>query len=179
MEEAVCACRDSLVAVYTTRADNADGRLLVLHDAALVVGCMRAEQDILSYVVGVLLDEERVLHIASGVIGCEVELGEHVQVVVNLRSFCQSESHTLEYVDDLVLDDVERVACAELYGVCRTGQVEVVSRLFCHLVLLFQLVDFLHCELLQLVNLHSDSLFLVGSHIAEVGHESRNLAFFA
>ena len=44
---------------------------------------------------------------------------------------------------------------------------------------LFELVDVLHCGRLQLLNLHSDSRLLVGSHIAEVGHESRNLAFLA
>lgn len=37
MEEAVGTCRDSLVAIYSTRANHADRRLLMLHDAALVV----------------------------------------------------------------------------------------------------------------------------------------------
>ena len=104
---------------------------------------MRAQKDVLGYIIGVLADEEGVLHVACGVVGGKVELCKHVEVVVNLGSFGKREAHALEDVNNLILDNVERMTCAELYRISRTGEVEVVCRLLGYLVLLLKFVYFL------------------------------------
>ena len=112
-------------------------------------------------------------------VGSEVQLCKHVQVVVNLRTLSQCEAHALEYVDDLILHDCKRMACAEAYRVSRACQVDVVSRFLSLCVLLFQIVDLLQSCLLQLVDLHTYNLLLIRRYVAEVSHESCNLALFA
>ena len=179
MEEAMGASRDGFVAVDAARADDADGRLVRLHIVCLVVRGVRAEDDVLRHIVGTGLDEEGVLHVASRMVGGEVQLGEHVQVVVDLRTFGQRESHALEDVDDLVLHDGQRVACAQLDGVGRTREVEVVGFLGSVLQLLLQGVDVVEGELLQFVDLHADGLLVLGCHIAEVLHQRINLTLAA
>ena len=150
-----------------------------LHVVCLVVGCMRAEDDVLGHLVGVGLDEEGVLHVACGVVGCEVELGEDVEVVVDFGSFGKGESHALEDVNNLVLHDVERMARAEGYGVGRAREVDVVADGVGSLELLFELVDFVECFLLEFVDFDAHGLFLFGRHVAEVGHEGVDFTFLA
>ena len=112
MEEAVGAGRDSLITINAARADDADGRLVRLHVVGLIAGGVGAEQHVLGDVVGVLRDEEGVLHIAGRVVGGEVEHREHVLVVVNLWTMEKSEAHALEDFDNLVLHDGQRMARA-------------------------------------------------------------------
>ena len=54
MEEAVGACRDSLVAVDTSRAEHADRRLVGLHIVCLVAGGVRAQQHVFGHIALVL-----------------------------------------------------------------------------------------------------------------------------
>ena len=112
-------------------------------------------------------------------VGSKVQLREHVQIVINLRSLSQREAHALENVDNLVLHDGQRMASAQLDGVGSACQVYVVCRVLGCLALLPELVDASRCQLFQFVNLHSDSFLLVGSHVAEVLHQGIDLAFFA
>ena len=118
MEEAVGTGRDGLVAVDATGADDADGSgqlavsvVHLLHHTSLNAGSMAAQQDVLGDVVGMLRDEERVLHVAGGVVGGEVHLREHVEVVLHLGTVGQHEAHAREDVDNLVRHDGQRVAC--------------------------------------------------------------------
>ena len=64
-------------------------------------------------------------------------------------------------------------------GIRRTCEVEFLSIGFLGLNLLAKLIDFLLRVLFQLINLDADGLFLVGSHIAEISHESIDFAFLA
>ena len=104
---------------------------------------MRTQKYVLGYIIWMLAYEEGVLHVACWVIGSKVELSEHVKVVVNLWSFSKGEAHTLEDVDNLVLNDIKRMTCAEQYWISRTCEVEVVCRLLSNLVLFLKFVDFL------------------------------------
>ena len=140
---------------------------------------MRAQQDVLGYIVGMLADEEGVLHVASRMVGSEVHLGEHMEIVFHFRTVSEDKAHTREDIDDLVGDDGERMACTELNGVGRTGQVDGLVTIILCLTLLTQLVDALSGKCLQFVDLHADGLLLVGSHVSEVVHQSRNLTFLA
>ena len=101
VEEAVCAGGDGLVTIDATRTDDADGgrelAVLVvhtLHDASLHAGGVRAQQDVLRDLIGMLADEEGVLHVAGGMVGSEVHLGEHVEVVFHLGTVGEDKAHT-------------------------------------------------------------------------------------
>ena len=123
--------------------------------------------------------EEGVLHVAGRVVGGKVHLGEHVQVVLHFRTVGQDKAHTREDVDNLIRHDGQRVACSQFDGVGSTRQVQSVVVALLNLCLLFQGVDALLCQLLQLVNLHAYGFLLVGSHVAEVVHQCRYLTFLA
>ena len=185
MEEAVGTGGDGLVAIDAAWANHTDrSRQLsmlvvhVLHHTSLNARGVRAEQDVLGDIVGMLADEEGVLHITGRMVSGKVHLREHVEIVFYLRTVCQNKAHTREDIDDLVGDDGERMACAELDGVGCARQVDgLVASLLC-LALLAQQIDALCSHCLQFVDLHADSFLLVGSHIAEVVHQGRNLTFF-
>ena len=57
------------------------------------------------YDVGMLLHEERVLHVASRVVFGEVHGREHVPIVFHLRPIGHRKAETREDVDNLVLHD--------------------------------------------------------------------------
>ena len=56
----------------------------------------------------------------------KVQHGEHVLVVVDLGTVVECEAHALEDVDDLILDNGQRVTGAQGDGVGRTCQILVV-----------------------------------------------------
>ena len=88
---------------------------------------MAAEEYVLGNVVELaLLNEECVLHVACRMVGGKVELCEHMKVIVNLRTCCQREAHSLEDVYDLVCDNGQRMACAKRYRVGTACEVYVV-----------------------------------------------------
>ena len=87
MEEAVRTIGDSLVSIDTSRTDDADGRLLLFHHTGLYGWGMCAKQ-----YIGVVLDEEGVLHVTGGMILGEVQGGEDVPIVLDLRSLSDAES---------------------------------------------------------------------------------------
>ena len=72
---------------------------------------MRTQKDVLGNIVGMLTNKECILHIACGVIGSEVHLGEDVVIVLNLRTIGEHKAHARENIDNLVSDDGQRVAC--------------------------------------------------------------------
>ena len=179
MEETVGTGSDGLVAVDASRADDADGRLLGLHHTGLHTRCVGAQNHVLGHVVGMLRYEECVLHVAGRMVGSKVHLGEHVQVVFHLRAVGQYEAHAREDVDDLVLHDGQRMAGAQLDGVGRARQVDVVALRLSRLQVLAQAVDAVEGHLFQFVDAYSHRFLLIGGHIAEVLHQGVDLAFLA
>ena len=123
--------------------------------------------------------EEGVLHVAGRMVGGEVHLRKHVEVVLHLWSVGQYESHAGEDIDDLVGDDGQWVARAELYGVGCARQVEALVARLLGLALFAQLVDALGGHCLQFINFHAHRLFLVGGYVAEVVHQGRDLTLAA
>ena len=109
----------------------------------------------------------------------EVHLGEHMEVVFHLRTVGQHKSHTLEDIDDLIAYDGQRVTCSQLDGVGRTCQVNDVALVLSGGQLLTQTVDAFSGFLLQLVDLHTNGLLLVSSHITEFLHQCIDLTFLA
>ena len=52
--------------------------------------------------VGCALNEECVLHVASGMVGSEVHCSEHMPVVLDFGALCYCESQTAEDIDNLL-----------------------------------------------------------------------------
>ena len=123
MEETVGASGNSFVTINTAWTDNADGSgeltvlgMHVLHDTCLNTRGVRAEQNVLSYIIRMLTNEECVLHVTGWMISSKVHLCKDVQIILYFRTVCQHESHTTEDVDNLVGDNSQRVTCAQLNG---------------------------------------------------------------
>ena len=112
-------------------------------------------------------------------IGGKVHLRKHVQVVLNLGTVGKHEAHAREDVDNLVGNDGQRVARAQLNGVGSTRQIELYVARFLGFALLAQLVDALGGQRLQLVNLHANGLLLVGCNSSEIVHQGSDLTLLA
>ena len=93
MEKTVGTRADGLVAIDASGAENADRRLVCLHIMSLVARRVASQDDVLCNIIGVLLYEERVLHIAGGMVGGEVQFCEHVCIVIDFRSVGKCKSH--------------------------------------------------------------------------------------
>ena len=176
MEDAVGAVGDRLVAEDAARTDHADRRPLALHRAHLDRRGVRAQQD-----VGVLLDEERVLHVACGVLGREVERREDVPVVLDFGSVGHGVAQAREDLDDFVPDECDRVARAEALGRAGARQVVRGGRPVRRgvLQLFAQGVYPLRGLLLEAVELLAQFAFELGSHRLELLHQCVQLALFA
>ena len=101
----------------------------------------------------------------------KVHRREHVPVVLHLGAVGQGEAHAGKDVDDLVLHDGERVACAQLYGVGRTCEIHLGSTAVVGLEGLFEFGDALCGAGLQCVESHAHLFLLLGGYVAEVGHQ--------
>ena len=175
MEEAMSTCTHGFVAVNSTRAKYANGRLCLFHDTRLHAAGVAAKND-----VGMRLHEERVLHVASRMVVSKVQTAVNVPVVLHLRAFCQGETKAAEDIDDFILDNRQGMTRAERNGI-RCAR-EVDRRSTCDRALsgtLLQGVYLLLSEVLQLVNLHAHLFLQFGGNTPEVIHQLRNLTFFA
>ena len=165
---------DGLVAVDAAWADNADGRLLLLHDTCLDAARMAAKND-----VWMSLDEEGVLHIAGRMVVGEVHGTVDVPVVLHLGSLGEGESQTGEDVDNLVLDNGQRMARAQGDGVRSASQVDVVRHgLLCGSGSL-EFVDALCGASLEFIDAHAEFFLQFGRHGTEVIHEAADFTFLA
>ena len=179
MEDAVGASRDSLVAEHTARGDDADGRLVGFHHADLHARGVGAQQHIRGLVdIGLLADEEGVLHVTSGVVEREVQGREHVVVVLDLGAFGNGEAEVREDLVDVAAHNRQRVTGTLHVG---SGHAHVEAGIVAVLVLkLLQLL--LHLvlhDVLQLVELHAHLLAELRGHILEIGKQSGDDAFLA
>ena len=186
MEEAVGTSRDGLVAINAAWADDTDGSgefsvlgVHLFHHTGLNTRGVRAQQDVLRHIVGMLAHEECVLHVAGWMISGEVHLGEDMEVVLNLRTVSQHEAHAAEDVDDLVGDDGQWMACAKGNGVGRACQIDGIVASLLSLAGFTQLVDAFCIALLQLVDFHANLFLLFGRHRTEVVHQFGYLALLA
>ena len=178
MEEAMCAGTDGLITIYASWTKNAEWGLMTFHVVGLIIAGVRTQEDVFGHIVGIaLLDEECVLHVSGGMVGRKVEHGEHVFVIIYLRTIGQHEAHARENVDDVVGDNGKWMARAQLNGVGGAREVDVVTSGLGLFQLLPQLVDAGDGSLLELVDLDADRLFLFGGDIVEIGHEGIDFTF--
>ena len=172
MEEAVGTGADGLVAIDATRADDADGRLLFLHHACLHAGGVGTQDD-----VGVCLDEEGVLHIASRMVVGEVHGAIDVPVVLHLGTFGEGEAEAREDIDDLVLDDGQGMARAKRDGVSGTREVEVVGNSLLSASCGLELVDALGGVVLEFVDVAPHLFLHVVGDGTELIHQRADFTF--
>ena len=180
MEEAVCACRDCLVAVHTTWAQHTDWRLLAEHGACLYAGGVGAKQNIGWLLhANLLLNEERVLHVASRVLWCEVKQRVNVVIVLYLRAFRYGKAHASEDVDDLLTHKRKWVTCTQCNRVRSTGEVEFLGCCFSAIGLyrFAQLIDTCLVSLTQCVECLTNLTFLLFRYFAKLVEEFGNQTF--
>jgi len=120
VEYAVRAGADRLVAEHAAGADDADGEFHRLHRTDLHRRGVRAEKQGVGMTCG---NKESVLHVAGGVVLREVQSLEHVVVVLDLGAFGHVIAELAENVHDLLADDGDGVARAELERVAGHRQV--------------------------------------------------------
>ena len=135
---------------------------------------MSAEQH-----VGCALNEECVLHVASGMVGSEVHCSEHMPVVLDFRTFGESEPESREYVDNFGANERERMSGAESHGSCGAAHVDGYLRGTVVVERLAQGVDFLGGECLEFVERSADSALFIGAEGPEIVEESVDFSFFA
>ena len=124
MEDAVCAIRDSLVTEHTTRTNNADRGLLMVHSTHLNRRGVGTQHHIFG--VGLrrsLLHEECILHIACGVLQGEVQSREYVPVVLDFGALGYGVTHTREDLYNLILYNRDGVTCAICLGRARASHI--------------------------------------------------------
>jgi hypothetical protein len=89
---------DRFVAEYPTRHQHPNGQFPFFHFADLYTTGMRTE-----YPIRILLDIERILHVAGRMMGGQIEGSEIVPVIFDLWSFGNGKPKLLKDGNDLVL----------------------------------------------------------------------------
>ena len=87
MEETVSTIGDSLITIYTSRTDDTDRRFLLFHYSGLYGRSMCAKQ-----YIRVMLDKERILHIAGRMVLGEIQGREDMPIVLVFLSLSDAES---------------------------------------------------------------------------------------
>ena len=170
MEDAVCTGRNRFISVYASWGKRSDGRLLIFHHTYLHGGSVGAQCD-----VWIFFDEKGILHLASRVIFGEVERGEIVPIVFNLRSFGKVEADAFEYLNDALPRSGEWMYAAQGGVGGRKAEVDVGRFLFFMRRGYFfdQRLKFFFSELLYTIDeLSIGALFLVG----DAPHSTHKLA---
>ena len=87
---------------HAARDQHLDRRLFHVHDADLTAAGLGSQHN-------VVCDVERILHVAGGMVLRHIQAGKVVVVVLDLRALVNLKAHTGEHVDDLILDEGDRV----------------------------------------------------------------------
>ena len=104
------------VPVHAPGTDDPHGRLLLLHDADLHRGGVRAKEDVRTEIEGVRLGP-------GGMALRDVQRPEVVPVVLDLRPFGEGEPHAVEDLADFAQDLGEKVLVSARYRAPRKGDV--------------------------------------------------------
>ena len=110
---------------------------------------------------------------------CKVQHGENVLVIVNLRAVCQNKAHALEYFDDFILDNCQRMTRSKSDRIGCAGEVYVIPLCLFFGKFFPQTVDFVGCRLLEFIDFYTDILLLVCCNVAEISHKSVDFTFLA
>lgn len=100
-------------------------------------------------------------------------------VILNLGTIGQNKAQTRENIDYLILDYVERVACAKSCGVFGAGQVGFLGLGLLCIKNLLEGVYLVLCQVLELIEFLTHLTLLLGGNSAEIGHEVIDGTFLA
>lgn len=90
-------------AEHPSRRENFNGRLFRFHDADLPRGSLRAKEQLVREIEGIL-------HIAGGVILGGIERGEIIVIRFDFGTFKDFEAHARKNVDELIFHERDRDA---------------------------------------------------------------------
>src|SRR5690606_30316791 len=111
MEETMCTCRNSLIAVHPARHNGTERWLACFHQSNLNGRGMRTQGNIITIL---FLDKESILHITRRVLRWKIQGREVVPVIFDLRSFGNDKTEFLKNLNDLLADQRQRMARAQL-----------------------------------------------------------------
>ena len=108
---------DGFIAIDGAGSNDANRRLVVFHHAELGIGSMRAEKHVFS-------DVECVLHVASRVIGWEIQSFVVVVIAVDVRTVLNRKTHTGEDGEDMIHHFADGVCIAKGVLPARKGSID-------------------------------------------------------
>src|SRR5258706_11598672 len=114
MEKTMCPCTDSLIPVYTSGTDNADGGLLLFHHPRLYTTGMGTQEPI-----RLLMNIKSVLHIPRRVIFRKIQGSKIMPVVFDLRTLGNGKPQPSKNMNDLVAHQGDRMMSTQWQGIAR------------------------------------------------------------
>ena len=179
MEQEIGFIVDGFIAVHASGHDGADGRFAREHVSDLRRRGVRAQQQIVLRIVVIFANEERVLHIARGVLRREIERGEIVEVVFELGSVGHGETEAEEHLLDLFKCECDRVQRSEWLR--SGGKREIVGGTQCggfHTAQTgFRVVKTLLSQVTKLIEELAGLGALIGGESAHSGKQIRDRRF--
>ena len=167
---------DVIAAEYTARCNDADRRLLVFHRADLNRRGLRAENDVVGYIEGVL-------RIACRMILRNVQGFEIVVVGLDIRTLCDRESHADKDILDFIQNKIDRMLLADRNFSARHRDIQCLAlelalegNCFQTLLVLSQARFNRRAEVIDHLTKRRTFLRREAAHIL---HQSRDLALFA
>jgi hypothetical protein len=173
VKEAVRPVRNSLVTVNTSGANNADGRLLALHDASLHGRRVGTKEDVGTSVP----DKESVLHIPRRMIGREVEGSKDMPIIFYFRPFGDRKTEAGENITKFLTDNRDRMPGTGGDWVGGTGKVKVNIALSLPFKGLMERLKTVLDKTFERVKTLPYFPFLIRGNVAKIIHEGRNLTF--
>ena len=167
---------DVVTAEYTARCNDADRRLLVFHRADLNRRGLRAENNIIGYIEGVL-------RITCRMILRNVQGFEIVVVGLDIRTLCDRESHADKNILDFIQNKIDRMLLANRNFSARHRDIEGLALELALegncLQTLLVLSQTCFNRRAELVDHLTERRTLLRSEAAHILHQSRDLALFA
>ena len=179
MEECMGTITDRFIAVYTSRTDDADRRLRMFHSSCLYGRGVSAKYDVLFHIFLIGFDEESILHITCRMVFGKIHGSEYVQVVFYFGTVGNAEAQSMEYINNFIFYNAQRVACSQFDGISRTRKIHFGGTVILGFKNFFQCSDTFLSLVFQLVQFHAHLFFLLGRYVAEVCHQLINRSFFA
>ena len=178
MEETVGASGDGFVAIHPTRANDANGWLLLFHSAHLHRTGVATQNNVALHILFVGINKEGVLHIACRVVGSKIQRAKHVPIVFHFRTICQGETKARKNVDNLFTHQRNGMTCAQCLWHSRASDIYFVGFFSLCLKALTQFVQLFREERFQFVQLLTEFFLLLCRHISKFIEKSGHFALF-
>ena len=95
----------------------------MFHSSCLYGRGVSAKYDVLFHIFLIGFDEESILHITCRMVFGKIHGSEYVQVVFYFGTVGNTEAQPMEYINDFILYNAQRVTCSQFDGISRTGKI--------------------------------------------------------